>query len=218
MPIAKAGPRRARTVKLEFPLDRLAAARGKGILRLGPRPAAMPAGEVVVVIAREDEVLAFSFPDPSPAPRVPLGEAEQRVLGADRDKPVRSDLVRETARAYGELLAGSLSVNRAARLLGATPGRIRQRLAGPRRTLYGVKMSGEWFLPAFQFDARRTVPGIDEVIAVLDPECHPLGVERWFRLPETDLEADGQGAPMSPLDWLRSGRPTRPVIELAKWL
>lgn len=112
-------------------------------------------------------------------------------------------LDRATAK-YVTLLATARSVTEAARLLGVSPGRVRQRLG--KRTLYGMKTTRGWRLPAFQFDLDQPdhlVPGIGLVLAALSPDLHPVAVYNWLTSPDPDLSWQGQA--LSPLDWLRGG-------------
>ena len=150
----------------------------------------------------------------SPAEELTAAEAAALARGgfdlrpwpAERPSPLAT-----TAAAYAALLAASLTVAEAATLLGVDPSRIRQRLAAG--SLYGVKLADGWRLPRFQFDARRLVPGIAQVLPHLDRELHPLTVVRWFELPNPDLLLDD--VPVSPRDWLRSGGDPAPVIAQA---
>lgn len=190
-------------------------------LKVGPRPAKLHDGDVVILFAQGDEMVAIPFAHPSPKRAVPLTEAEAAVLSEGGFSPkdvTGKDTVEASAQAYANLLAQSLSVAQAAELLGINASRIRQRLGGPRRSLYGIKIREEWVLPSFQFAGKGTVPGIEEVIAELDPELHPVAVLRWFSTPNPDLEIDGEGKTVSPLDWLRTGHPSATVAELARGL
>jgi hypothetical protein len=49
----------------------------------------------------------------------------------------------------------------------------------------------------------------------LPPDLLPLDVVDWFLLPEPELQIEGDAAPMSPREWLLSGRPTDIVVRLA---
>lgn len=122
-----------------------------------------------------------------------------------------------TAQIYAAIVASSLNVEHAARLLGVTGGRIRQRLL--QRTLYGIK-SGErrnWQLPSFQFYQGRVVPGLDVVLPHLSPDLHPVEVYAWFTRPHSDLVPDGRSdeQALSPRDWLIAGYPAANVAALA---
>ena len=79
---------------------------------------------------------------------------------------------------FSALVATAVSTREAAKLLDVDPSRIRQRLAGSRPSLYGLKWRGEWLLPRFQFAGRAEVPGLDEVVPHLDPQLNPVGVAR----------------------------------------
>lgn len=115
------------------------------------------------------------------------------------------------AAAYATLVASSLSVAEAALRLKVDPSRVRQRLT--ERSLFGFKQRGEWRLPAFQFDAAGTVPGLEVVVPRLDLGLHPVAVEQWFSLPCSDLEFDEHA--VSPRDWLRAGGSTEAAAEIA---
>ena len=52
----------------------------------------------------------------------------------------------------------------------------------------------------------------------LDWTVHPVGVYNWFVNPDPDLQTDENQAPLSPRDWLRSGRSPELVAELASAL
>ena len=111
------------------------------------------------------------------------------------------------------MLAESLNVEEAARMLKVDPSRIRQRLSGDPRSLFGVKTGKAWRIPRFQFDEKRVIPGIDAVIAKLPRDLSPVAVYRWFTSPNSELELDDETA--SPLDWLKGGGDSARVAELA---
>src|SRR5258707_853650 len=110
--------------------------------------------------------------------------AEEQVLGrgAPRTKPPAYEKLTHpkahTVATYKRLLTESLSVEEAAKRLGVDGSRIRQRLAA--RTLYGIKLDHNWYLPKFQFDGKQLVPGITEVLAKLPEDLSPVAVYRWF--------------------------------------
>jgi hypothetical protein len=132
-------------------------------------------------------------------------ELDARDLG-DHDPLAR------TVAEYAALLATSLTVEQAAKLLGVDPSRVRQRLAA--RTLYGIKTHRGWRLPTFQFeDSVGTLPGLEEVLPALDPDLHPISVYRWLVTPSPDLEIDGEA--VSPTVWLRAGGTPRQAAEIA---
>lgn len=129
-------------------------------------------------------------------------------LAASLDDPLA-----RTAAEYSALVVTSLPVPQVARLLGVDASRVRQRLA--KRTLYGLKLRDGWHLPSFQFDERRggrLLPGIEQVLPVLDPALHPVAVYRWFTKPNPDLLLDDTA--VSPRDWLRGGGDPAKVVAL----
>jgi hypothetical protein len=169
----------------------------------------------IELIASELAAIALS----PTSPPVALTDAEERMLrdGGLSPAPVGArealGLHRTTAE-YARLLHDSYTVERAARRLGVNASRIRQRLMGGRRTLLGIKVGKSWRIPAFQFQGRRLVPGIDRVVARLSPDLHPVAVHRWFTSPTPDL-THGDDTPVSPLDWLRAGYPPEAAARLA---
>lgn len=146
-----------------------------------------------------------------PAPGAsPLTEREKALLrrGGVPARSPRLDPIQESAARFAGLLAGSLSVQAAAKVLGVNGSRVRQRLIA--RTLFGVKLDGEWLVPDFQFHAGREVPGLSRVLPLLPADSGPLAVRNWLTLPCADLEG------LSPIDWLLGGRPASRVADLAR--
>jgi CheY-like chemotaxis protein len=141
---------------------------------------------------------------------------EQRAL-ASGGVPIGGQLtfrpLAARAATYHAILTGSLNAEQAAKRLGVTTGRVRQRLLADPPTLYGIRAGNVWRLPAFQFASKGLVPNVDRVISHLDRDLDPVAVDNWFRQPHIDLEQDGHL--VSPLDWLAEGRSVQPVAELA---
>ena len=125
-------------------------------------------------------------------------------------------LYRATAE-YARLLSDSYTVPQVAGLLRVNTSRIRQRLTGTRRTLYGVKLGKAWRIPKFQFQGRRLVPGVETVLQRIPRNLHPVAVYRWFTSPSPDL-LSAEEMPISPLDWLGVGNRPDVVAELAAGL
>ena len=129
----------------------------------------------------------------------------------------RSDLTSPTVRTaaeYAAVLASSLTVDQTANLLQIDPSRVRHRLAA--RTLYGIREKAGWRIPALQFHEGRLVPGIDQVLPRLPSTLHPLAVIGWLTRPNSDLHDDAEQTPVSPLDWLLSGRDPQRVAVVAR--
>src|SRR4051812_27397292 len=143
--------------------------------------------------------------------------AALRAVGAFKDEtPIRPDndpLIRSQAQ-YMALLEESLSAAQAAKLLSVDVSRIRQRLR--ERSLFGIENEGNWRLPRLQFERRRAIPGLAQVLKALPADLFPLDVADWFVLPDADLQLDSDAAPLSPRDWLLSGRPVETVVAVAR--
>jgi len=143
--------------------------------------------------------------------------AALRSVGAFKDDaPIRADndpLIRSQAQ-YMALLEESLSAAEAAKLLHVDVSRIRQRLRD--RSLFGIEHEGTWRLPRFQFERRLVIPGLAQILKALPPDLFPLDVVDWFVLPDSDLQLNNDAAPLSPREWLLSGRPVEVVVTLAR--
>jgi hypothetical protein len=144
-------------------------------------------------------------------------EAALRGVGAFKDDtPIdaaNDPLIRSQAQ-YMALLEESLSAAQAAKLLRVDVSRIRQRLR--ERSLFGVEHEGTWRLPRFQFEHRLVLPGLARVLKALPEDLFPLDVVDWFVLPEADLQLESDAAPLSPREWLVSGRPVDVVVGVAR--
>jgi hypothetical protein len=138
-------------------------------------------------------------------------------VGAYKDeRPIRADddpLMKSEAQ-YMALLQESLSSAQAAKLLRVDVSRVRQRLR--ERSLFGIEYEGRWHLPRFQFERRRVIPGLARTLEALPTDLFPLDLTDWFVLPDADLQTESDAAPLSPREWLLSGRPIDPVVTLAR--
>lgn len=154
----------------------------------------------------------------SPEASADLSAHEQAVLNEggfeDRAESEMSP-ADEGALEYLKLLQEALPPERVARMLGVNASRVRQRLG--ERSLYGIKDGRAWKLPRFQFRGRRLVPGIEKVLPTLPATMHPVAVQRWFRSPHVDLEAD-DGSALTPLEWLTRGHAPAHVADVAALL
>jgi hypothetical protein len=112
------------------------------------------------------------------------------------------------------LVETSLTAGRAARLLGVDVSRIRQRLR--ERSLFGLEYEGEWRLPRFQFERRKVLPGLAQVLAALPADVNALDVAEWFLSPDPDLELEGEPRALSPREWLLRGLPPERAAALAQ--
>ena len=124
-----------------------------------------------------------------------------------------ADIVAHTA----VLINTAYTGREVAALLGINESRVRQRrLAG---TLWAIDTDGTWVYPAVQFDTNvktgkpyKQIRGLEQVFRALPAGLHPTAVAGLLRTPQTELQVDGQQR--SILEWLRSGGPVEPVLEL----
>jgi hypothetical protein len=106
-----------------------------------------------------------------------------------------------------------------AALLGITASRVRQRRLA--HTLWAIESDGNWVYPAIQFEINlktgkpdRQIRGLDQVFQALPAGLHPTAVAGLLRTPQMELLVDGR--PRSVLEWLRSGGPVEPVLDLVE--
>jgi len=129
---------------------------------------------------------------------------------------VAQDPLTKTIVDYMALIETGLSTAEAATMLDVDVSRIRQRIRD--RSLFGVEYEGEWRLPRFQFERKKALPGLAEVLAALPAGLNPLDVATWFLEPNIDVEADEAGTPVSPRAWLLHGGSPSTVARLARHL
>jgi hypothetical protein len=78
-----------------------------------------------------------------------------------------------------------------------------------RRLLRLARSDGRPAYPAFQFDGRRQVPGLSDIVCVLDGALQPASIAAW--LTGTQPSLDGR----RPLDVLARGE-HEPVMTIAR--
>lgn len=163
-----------------------------------------------------DEV-ARSAP-PAVPPQLTSTEASLLDDAGFVEAPVDLPSALERSRIELDLLVrSSLSIDDAARALGVSTSRIRQRLSPRHRTLYGIKDGRGWRLPRFQFESGGTlVRGIAAVFPCIRRDAHPLAVRDWFVTPHQDLVVGDDDERVTPRAWLSSGRPPETVAGLAE--
>ena len=199
---------------------------------LGVGSAAVTKKQIALELARrtvELQVIVSELLRDLAAPAAPrsagvLTDAEEKVLsrGGFDIRPIaraEEDSVLRTAVEYARMIQDSFTAEEAAAALGVNNSRIRQRVAGKPRTLYGIKRGNEWRIPKFQFSGKKLVPGIESVIARLPLDLHPVAISRWFTTPHPDLHpGDSDARRVSPIEWLRMGSPPDAAAELAALL
>ena len=216
-----------------------------GIVKIGSRPARIDRGEVLIIGRREGRFEVVRIRTALPvaeirravtvrlarrvrARRRPAAgsegklSSEEKILaeeggfdvkpfGAGKDDPVEV-----AAQEFARLRRESYTTEETTRILKVNGSRVRQRLTSRPPTLFGIKVDGEWRVPRFQFAGSELVPGIEVVVARLRPGLSPVSVSRWFTSSNPDLPADeNEERYLTPLEWLRAGRPAETVAEIA---
>lgn len=135
-------------------------------------------------------------------------------LGLDLDRTERSPLVAGVLRRR-QLEHDSLTTEQAAHLLGREPSRIRQRLAGERRSLLGFHRQGgrrDWLLPSFQFDlGLHELDGWARLLRALPPAgaTSPVALVAWLTEPQARLGGRSRAAVLA------EGADVRPLLDEA---
>lgn len=118
------------------------------------------------------------------------------------------------------LVQGALTVADAARRLGVTTARIRQRLA--EGTLWAFDSGRTRLLPSAQFTDVGAVPHLEKITPLLDKDLHPLTVQALLTTPQPSLTVEGR--PVSIVAWLTGSAGTdadiaqaADVIAAATW-
>jgi hypothetical protein len=171
-----------------------------------------------VALARNRPLTTTSPLDRRPISDLSTAETKAlRSVGAFKEEAsIRAEndpLIKSHAQ-YMALLEDSLSAAEAAKLLRVDVSRVRQRLR--ERSLFGIEYEGSWRLPRFQFERRFVIPGLAQVLKALPLDLFPLDTVDWFVLPDPDLRLDSDAAPLSPREWLLSGRPVETVVTFAR--
>ncbi len=163
------------------------------------------------------ESLAAARPS-ADAPQLTRGEAVLLDEAGLTEEKTDAPSALERSRIELEvLLSESLSLDDAAKFLGVSPARLRQRLSRKERTLYGIKDGRVWRLPRFQFErSGKLVRGIATVLPHVRSDAHVLAVKTWFSSPHQDLVVGENEEPVTPLAWLSAGRPAKDVAMLAE--
>ena len=155
--------------------------------------------EYAELTAEEERILDEAGLDMSPFP-------------ADAPDPLE-----EGRRLFLELVtSGSFSVAEVAYNMNRPQAAISSWI--DERRLFAIWHEGRWRVPTFQFseDGRELIPGIEEVNMRIPFDMHPVGIERWYRTGDADI--DGEDQSLSPLEWLKSCRELQPLLQTAEML
>jgi hypothetical protein len=153
----------------------------------------------------------FSLVARTPAPEPLKYALAEGGFDFDPIDPKTADPLSRTASKYQTLLDNSLDTEEAAQILGTDVGGVERRLAD--RTLYGIRTKDGWKIPGFQFEGGDLLPGLENVLPLLHEELHPIAIQNWLTNPDPDLSVGGE--PVSPRQWLLSGRGVANVARIA---
>jgi hypothetical protein len=196
---------KARSAPLEAPpaakLRRMFAVSAKALLANRPLRAVSSAPTQPAAALSKGELAALAA----------VGLSAEPWQGEEADDPLAQTVVD-----YVALIETSLSTADVARMLGVDVSRVRQRLH--ERSLFAFEYEGEWRLPRFQFERRKVLPGLANVLARLPAEMNALEVAEWLLSANPDLEVEGRAEPLSPREWLLRGLPPERVGDLARHL
>lgn len=125
---------------------------------------------------------------------------------------VASTPVVEGVRLQARVIAEAIPISAAARRIGVSDRRLRQRIS--EGTLVAVRRprSRGWLIPAFQLTDTGEVPHIGQVLRSMVRDLSAESLDRLFNLPNDNLG----GA--TPRDWLISGEDPLPVMRLVSGL
>lgn len=86
------------------------------------------------------------------------------------------------------------------------------------KKLYSYLVNGKLAFPGWQFNGSgdRSIPSLENVLAVMPEDLHPQTVAGFFLTPQPDLVLHGE--PVSAKEWLEAGGSDEPVVELAEGL
>jgi plasmid maintenance system antidote protein VapI len=144
-------------------------------------------------VTMEEIAAALHVLPPALTSALSSGEADVlRTLGVVPTEQTRSPVIAGVLLRH-QLEATSLTTEEAAELLGRDGSRVRQRLAGPNRSLLGFhRRSGqrEWALPRFQFElGLHDLDGWGRLLRAL-PQADttsPVALVAWLTSPQPHL-------------------------------
>ena len=148
-----------------------------------------------------------------------LRRAGASGVGEDYNSRSYQDTLNKSAVEYANMVGSSWTQARVAEFLGVSTGRIRQKT--DNKTLYSIKTQKGRVYPKWQFaEEGGTVPGIEEVLPLINEDAHPIGIQGFFLTPQCDLEdeVNGEVVEFSPISWLLTGHSVEDVKKLAEYI
>lgn len=148
----------------------------------------------------------------------PLTDEEMAALkSVGVEMGCREVMLRQAFRSaslHAASLASAIPLAAAAKRLGVSDSRLRQRVL--EGTLVSLREPGTQAhrIPLFQLTDAGELPGLQTVLRAVRNDAPPLAICGFFSTPQPDLEAEEGGA-LKPVEWLMSGGDPAQVAELA---
>lgn len=122
-----------------------------------------------------------------------------------------------SASLHAASLASAIPLATAAKRLGVSDSRLRQRIL--EGTLVSLRERGTQAhrIPLFQLTDTGELPGLRTVLGAVRDDAPTLAICGFFSTPQPDLEAE-EGEALTPVEWLMSGGDPAPVAELAAYI
>lgn len=134
---------------------------------------------------------------------------------ADRKPiPVANRASLRAVEIYIGLVENSYTQVEVAERLHCTVKEVRRRI--DNRSYFAFRLQQDVRLPSFQFTEHGQVPGLGHVLQHLPEDFDPLETMGFLNNPAPELTVADRC--LSPLEWLRSGRPAAPVVAIAELL
>ena len=118
---------------------------------------------------------------------------------------------------FRQMQKASLDGEGMAEVLGISPSRVRQRVNPSSPGLYAFKArQGKLLFPKWQISNNERIPHLVDLVRTLSPDAHPISVHRFMTSVNTDLESTALNRCLTPSEWLVTGHPAQPVLDLAR--
>lgn len=123
-------------------------------------------------------------------------DASEAVSDADfyRSGPVLEGMTRQAL-----MTADAVPLAEAARRMGVSDARLRQRIAAGSLMAVHRPHGRGWLIPAFQLTEAGEVPHLSRALQATGRPVSAQAMDRFFRTPREDLEG------VSPREWLIAG-------------
>lgn len=157
----------------------------------------------------------------------PLSAAEKKLYaeGGLGEEKVNDEAPSAFDLAFADLFEmnrTSYALADAASVLGCSLDTLEGMIA--QRRIYAYSLDGQRVVPKFQFIQGKLLPGLEQVLTVIDPRMPPLAVQAFFETPQAALRAATpissglDDSDLTPKQWLALGFSPAEVAALAHYL